>query len=238
MKRVWTATFTDKLALAALLLAILSIILSIWTAREQRRQWRATALARVEVVDVGFVHWRTLALDVVRSTKWGYNAVLATQMKERVVTGEYLLMNRVVARARSSGQLVTDLAGVTVPEVLAELEAHKIDPSTVELQQQFQIEFGSENIGQSLARAFQAEILGFVPDQQKWVSLGTSQPVDLGPGRRVQNLAYLHMALQTRLPDRLRVRIRLAWSTEDGDRMQTDQPLYYQTESAAWKFGE
>jgi hypothetical protein len=94
------------------------------------------------------------------------------------VTGDLLLMNRAVARVRSSGQLVPEMPGITVPEVLAELKARGLDPSTIELQQEFQIEFGSQNNGPSLARTLQAEILGDVPEQQRWVALGTGQPGD------------------------------------------------------------
>jgi hypothetical protein len=101
-------TFSDKFAGVALLLAMLSIVLSIWTIREQRRQWRATSLARVELVDAGFVYWRTLSVEAARAIPWGYNALFAMQMKDRVLTvamesaGVTLLKGdlRGIARAR------------------------------------------------------------------------------------------------------------------------------------------
>jgi hypothetical protein len=240
LKKWWISlTFSDKLAASALFLALVGIALSVWTAFEQGRQWRATSLARVEVVDVGFIQWRTLSLESARSTKWGYRPIIVPLLKDRLVTDDYVLVNRVVARDRKSRQLLESMAGVTtVSEVIQEIERRGIEPSTVELQQHFQIEFSSQNLGQSVANGYQAEILCQMPDTLEWRSQGIGQPVDLGPGRRVQNLCDLYLSLAATLPQRLRLKIRQSYATADGKRLTSNQSVYYLSENGAWNYGE
>jgi hypothetical protein len=236
-RRLRKLSFSDKVAGLALIIAAASIIVSVWTTIEQKRQWRVTNLGRVELVDAGFVYWRSLPLDTAKSTKWGYNALFAMRMDNRIVTGEYLLMNRLVVFEPKTKKYMDQITGYTVDDIVQQLGQMGKSPSEVELQQYCQIEFEFENAGASPVKDVQIEISGLVPDIGVWQSMGNSQPTDLAPAKKLVKIAELHMALGASFPDKLSFQINTAYTNGDGQRVTKTEPVYYIPSVSAWKFG-
>ncbi|MCA1807813.1 MAG: hypothetical protein LC687_08215 [Actinobacteria bacterium] len=231
------ASLSDKIATTALVLALIAIGISIWTLVEQRKQWRASNLPRVEIVDAGFVYWGRYSLEVARSKSWGYTAMLGSQMVDRIVSNDYVLINRLRVFDTKEQRYLDQYRADTVDEMLRQLSADGFEPGRALIQQYSQIEFGFQNLGVATATELVTDVSGFIPDNGTWQSMGKSTPIDLPPGKTIQRIAELHVPLDREIPDEVNVRVGLSYRDPEGTLHEKVEPMYYVSSTSSWKFG-
>ena len=229
---------SDRVAIIALVLAILSIGLSIWTAVEQKRQWRATSLGRVEMTKAEFLYWRTMPEAEARALQWGYAVNLMPLLEGNRVSGLLGLPSRLVAFQPATRRAFPLVTGITRSEFEAARAAATDLPADAVPAKHFQIQTDFLNTGATAISDLVISIDSRLPGSVDWSEGAPSQPIALGPGRTVFKLAEFFVGLDQFLPDKLRFRARLSFNDVDGKHREVSTPFYFHSPTGAFNLGE
>jgi len=221
----------------ALVVAILSFIHSWWNARQQDRQWRAVNIGKVELSNASFIYWRVLSEDEIGKIDWGYNVEGMPLLENgNRVSNLIGIPQRLVAIDPSTKKTIVNVAALTMSELQKRLAEAGITNAIPAKHYQMQVEFKVS--GMTAVSRFRMSVEPKLPDTDQWGPDNWGQPADIPAGRTIFKLVDLTAPIDTKLPERLRLRARLEYRDSEGQQMQTTIPFYFHSPSGGIYFGE
>jgi len=236
--RSWSIWVPIVISLLALGISIASIGVSIWSSVEQKRQWRATSLGRVEITDVSFISWRTYSEEELKNTKWGYKVGLQPILEDNKVSKLYSLPSRLIAYDPTNKRPYPNVTGLTLDEIQSKLQNSQGLPNSVIPAKQFQLQWRLQNVGATAVSDFKIAVDKKLPDSEQWEESDWGQPAEVGPGRIVSKLLDLFAPVNLALPEKMSFRVRLEYVNIENDKIERSIPVYYDSLTGAFNFGE
>ena len=229
---------SDVVAVTALAFSIVSIAVSIWTFLEQKRQWRATSLGRVEITHVSFIYWRTYSEEELQNPKWGYKVNLMPFLEDNGVSKLYGLSSHLIAYDPTNKRAYPKITGLTLEEIHSKLQKAQGLPNSVIPVKQFQLQWYFQNVGATAVTDFKIAVDKKMPDSEVWEESTWGQPAELNPGRIASKILDLTAPVDALLPAKISFRVRLEYVNIENEKMSRSIPVYYDSPSGAFNFGE
>jgi hypothetical protein len=231
-------SFSDIAATTALIFSVVSIGVSIWTSQEQKRQWRATSLGRVEITSASFIYWRTYSEEELPNLKWGYKVNLMPLLENYKVSKLYGLPSRLIAYDPVNKRAYTEITGLTLEEIQSKLHDSQGLPDSIVPAKQFQFQWDFQNVGATPVTEFKIAVDSKMPDTAAWEEGAWGQPAELGAGRTAFKLSELTAPVDTLLPAKLSFRVRLEYVNIENEKVSRTIPVYFNSPTGAFNFGE
>ena len=83
-------------AIAAFIIAGISLILSIWWRYDENKKWEVINVARIDVTNMYFVGWKEIDPSTARSIKWGFTPMSFSHIENRVHRNKMRLLDKLV----------------------------------------------------------------------------------------------------------------------------------------------
>jgi hypothetical protein len=230
-------TSSDILAGIAVVISLLSLGFSIWTTLEQRRQWRATSLGRVELTSVEFIYWRTYSEEELANIRWGYNVDLMPLLDENRVSKNYGLPARLVAYDPEQKRTYPETTALTHEEFRLRINNSALPKSVIPVKE-LQLQWHFQNVGATAIRDFIIAVDNKLPESGVWEEGSWGQPIELGPGRTGFKLTSLFSDLELHIPEKLLFRLRFEYTNIDNERISRTLPVYFQSRTGVFYLGE
>jgi hypothetical protein len=231
-------SFSNVVAIIALLLSIVSIGVSIWNSHEQKRQWQAVSMGRVDVIAVSFIYWQIYSEDEIRHPVWGYKVDLMPLLENNQVLKNYGLPSRLIAYDPVTKHTFPETAALTLQEFTNKLKSSPGLPQSVVPVKQYQLQWTFQNVGSTAVTDFRISIDYKKSGSEKWENGQWGQPAELGPGRTVLRISDLTSPIEASIPPKLSFRARLEYVNFEKQTVTRTIPVYFDAPTGAFNFGE
>ncbi len=219
-------SWSNILAITAIVISVAGAAVSYWTYQEQRRQWDSTALGRVDIEYATLFTWRTYSEDELKSIDFGYTPALMTRVKDKQTFGsEVHLLTRLDAEPKSPPQSDAErLWAFTMKDLMSLAEKQKVKLDNYNISKEYLLSIQLKKYGSTMVRAFEASLYVHNPDTDVWGSLGPlSLPSELIPEKTYFVDFPVRVGLESP-PPRFYVQLRIKFTDAAGNRQEYSIP--------------
>ncbi len=235
--------FTDPkvaISLFALLIAIATLIWTMFTNWEQNRRWDALNLGRVEIKDVGFIMWKEITKEEATSTDWGYKPTIFSHTENRIHTGKYRIpYELILVDPRTKKQLSGSNGFFTLAEAQAELTRLGIEEDVQpEIRRHFQIQIDFQNKGSTIASDFKTLVKMKEIDKDSWVQAFKSKHgIALAPSATCNIVISFNTLLSLDFPKEINYEVEISYNDIHGELIRRKVPITYDSDMNYWSYG-
>ena len=136
-------------SLIAILISLASFYYTYTSQREQNKRWDALNLARIELIEQGFLVWKELSEHDASSVNWGYEPTLVQLIEGRKYRGRYQLLNSLsLIDIDTKTTIANSTHGYTLSDAVRELQRLGLfGNNRVDIMRQYQMAFDLKNMG-------------------------------------------------------------------------------------------